>query len=193
MCRERVYRTVLVDTDIPNVDCAEFVRDLRILQSNAVFIGLVMRANKDTHPTATELGFASQLVKPFDAQQLEEFIDSHFSDGGLLNVDGNVIAAGPFKGSAAAAEVFFRRLQQTSIEAASQAAAACHDRLIVNATQIPVSPTLTKFFLRLQTHCAEIGISLKVVGSPELAKLLQQLVETAQIQVLESVDAAKAA
>jgi two-component system, cell cycle response regulator len=193
MCRERVYRTVILDTEIPDVDTAELLHDLRILQPTAAFVALVMRSGKNPPATATDLGFAAQLVKPFDAAQVEEFVDNYFGSGDLLTVDGNVITPAAYKGAAGSSEAFYRRLQQMAIEAASQAAAACHDRLIVDASQITPSPAVAKFFLRVRTQCTEVGIELRVVGGAEVIKLLKQLVETADIPVVDSIEAAKAA
>jgi two-component system, cell cycle response regulator len=193
LCRERVYRAVILDTDIPGVDSLVLLRDLRILQPAAVFIALMLRSSKSPPASATDLGFAAHLVKPFDAAQVEEFVDNYFGNRTLLTVDDNVITPAAPKGPAGSSDTFYRRLQQMATDAASQAAAACHDRLIVNASQITPSPALAKFFLRLRTQCTDVGIELRVVGGPEVVKLLKQLVETADIPVADSVEAAKAA
>src|SRR5262249_21359341 len=42
LCRERVYRAIIVDNEIPNVNTDDLVRDLRILQPNAAFVALCM-------------------------------------------------------------------------------------------------------------------------------------------------------
>ena len=47
--------------------------------------------------------------------------------------------------------------------------------------------------MRLGAQCTEVGLDLRVVGGAEVAKLLKQLVETAEIVVVDSVEAAKAA
>jgi two-component system, cell cycle response regulator len=193
MCRESVYRAVILDTDIPDVDGPALLRDLRILQPTAAFVALLMRSNKNPTGTATELGFAAHLVKPFDVAQVDEFVDNYFGNRSLLTVDDNVITPAAPKGAAGSSDTFYRRLQQMATDAASQAAAACHDRLIVNASQITPSPALAKFFLRLRTQCTDVGIELRVVGGPDVVKLLKQLVETADIPVADSVEAAKAA
>jgi two-component system cell cycle response regulator len=192
MCRERVYRAVILDTGIPEVDTAELLRDLRILQATAAFVALIMRSDKNAASTATDLGFAAHLVKPFDVAQVEEFVDNYFGNRDLLTIDGNVITPAVYTGTGSS-DAFYRRLQQMAIDAASQAAAACHDRLIVNAAQITASPALVKFVLRLRAQCTDVGIELRVVGGPDVVKVLKQLVETADISVVDSIEAAKAA
>lgn len=193
MCREHLYRVVIVDTDIPDVDSADLMRDMRILQPTAAFVALMLRSTKNPGATATELGFASHLVKPFDPAQLEEFVENYFGNRNLLTVEDNVITPSAPKSAAGSSDAFYRRLQQMATDAASQVAAACHDRLIVNASQITPSPALAKFFIRLRAQCTDVGIELRVVGGPEVVKLLKQLVETADIPVAASVEDAKAA
>jgi Asp/Glu/hydantoin racemase len=73
------------------------------------------------------------------------------------------------------------------------AAAACHDRVIMDLTNLTASPKLQKFLVRVATQCSEAGLELRLVGGADVAKLLQQLVETAEIPVVDTVEAAKAA
>jgi two-component system, cell cycle response regulator len=193
MCRERVYRTVVLDTDIPDVDSMELLRELRILQPTAAFIALVMKAEKNPHQLVSGTGFAGFLFKPFDPRQVEEFIAAYFESQDLLEVDGNVLRPAAYRGAEGAADGYFKRLQQAAIEAAQEAAAACHDRLIIDLCNLSPSPKLQKFLVRVTAQCTEAGLELRVVGGAEMAKLLKQLVETAEIPVVESVEAARAA
>ncbi|HKU41182.1 MAG TPA: response regulator [Polyangiales bacterium] len=193
MCRERVYRTVVLDTDIPDVDSVELLRELRILQPTAAFIALVMKSEKNPHQLVNSTGFAGFLVKPFDARQVEEFTAAYFESQDLLEVDGNVLRPAAYRGPETASDGYFRRLQQAAIEAAQEAAAACHDRLIIDLCNLSPSPKLQKLLVRVTAQCSEVGLELRVVGGAEMAKLLKQLVETAEIPVVESVEAARAA
>jgi Asp/Glu/hydantoin racemase len=81
-------------------------------------------------------------------------------------------------------------MASTAIQAA---AAACHDRVILDLENLPPSPKLQKFLIRFGAQCSEAGVDIRVVAGPEVAKLLKQLVETAEIPVVDSVEAAKAA
>jgi Asp/Glu/hydantoin racemase len=65
--------------------------------------------------------------------------------------------------------------------------------VILDLTNLPPSPKLQKFLVRIGTQCTEAGLELRVVGGAEVAKMLKQLVETAEIVVVDSVEAAKAA
>lgn len=192
-CRERVYRAIILDMDIPDVDTIELLRDLRILQPTCVFAALVMRATKNPQSLVSPSGFSAYLCKPFDAPQVEEFVGSYFDNQDLLQIDGNVMTPAAAKGPDGGTDVFYRKLQQVALDATQAGAAACHDCMILNLTGYPPSSKLQKLLVRLAAHCSEIGIELRVVGGADLAKLLKQLVETASIPVSENLDAAKAA
>jgi two-component system cell cycle response regulator len=193
MCRERVYRAVLVDTEIPDVDSVELLRELRILQPTAAFIALVMRTDKNPAAHVSSSGFGAYLSKPFDAKQIEEFVGAYFESQDLLAIDGNVLKPAPYKGADAASDTYYRRLQTMVGSAIQEAAAACHDRIILDLGGITASPKLQKFLVRVSTQSSEAGLEVRVVGGPDVAKLLKQLVETAEIPVVDSVEAAKAA
>jgi two-component system cell cycle response regulator len=193
MCRERVYRAVLVDTEIPDVDSMEMLRELRILQPTAAFVALVMRTDKNPQAHVGNNAFAAYLSKPFDPRQVEEFVGAYFESQDLLQVDGNVLKPAAFRGVEAAADTFFKRLQAMTSTAIQDAAAACHDRVILDLGEFPPSPKLQKFLIRFGAQCSEAGLEIRVVAGPEVAKLLKQLVETAEMPVVASVEAAKAA
>lgn len=193
LCRERVYRAVVLDTDIPDVDSMELLRELRILQPTAAFIALVMKAEKNPHALVSSGGFAGFMFKPFDPRQVEEFVAAYFESQDLLEVDGNVLKPAAYKGPDSASDGYYRRLQTMASEAAQSAAAACHDRLILDLSNLTPSPKLQKFLVRVTAQCTEVGLELRVVAGPEVAKLLKQLVETAEIPVVETVEAARAA
>jgi len=193
MCRERVYRAVLLDVEIPDVDSVELLRELRILQPTAAFIALVMRTDKNPQSHVSNSGFGAYLSKPFDARQVEEFVGAYFESQDLLSVDGNVFKPAGYKGPESASDTYYRRLQQMTTNAVQEAAAACHDKVIFDLSEMTASPKLQKYLVRVATQCSEVGMSVRIVGGAEVAKLLKQLVETAEIPVLDSVEAAKAA
>jgi DNA-binding response OmpR family regulator len=193
MCRERVYRAIMLDTEIPDVDSLELMRELRILQPTAAFIALVMRTDKNPASHVGSSAFGAYLSKPFDARQVEEFVGAYFESQDLLQIDGNVLKPAAYKGVEAAADSFFKRLQTMAGTAIQDAAAACHDRVILDLSNLQPSPRLQKFLVRFGTQCSETGLEVRVVGGAEVAKLLKQLVETAEIMVVDSVEAAKAA
>jgi DNA-binding response OmpR family regulator len=193
LCREHVYATVMLDTDIPDVDSTQLLRELRVLQPTAACIALVMKSEKNPHALVSNAGFTGFLSKPFDPRQIEEFIAAYLESQDLLKVDGNVLRAAPYRGSEGATDGYYRRLQEMVGEAVQGAAAACHDCVIFDLSNHSASSKLQKFLVRVTAQCSEAGLELRVVGGPEVARLLKQLVETAEIPVAETVEAARAA
>jgi DNA-binding response OmpR family regulator len=192
-CRERVYRAILVDTEIPDVDSVELLRELRILQPTAACVALVLRTDKNPQSHVSASGFGAYLTKPFDPKQVEEFVGAYFESQDLLSVDGNVLKPAPYKGADSAADTYYKRLQTMTTTAIQDAAAACHDKVIFDLAEFPASPKLQKFLVRVSTQCSEVGLGVRIVANSEVAKLLKQLVETAEIPVVDSIEAAKAA
>jgi hypothetical protein len=138
-------------------------------------------------------GFAGFMSKPFDPRQVEEFVAAYFESQDLLEVDNNVLKPAAYRGSENAADGFYKRLQGMLTEAIQEAAAACHDRVILDLSNLTASPKLQKFLVRVTKECTDAGLELRVVAGAEVAKLLKQLVETAEVPVVETVEAARAA
>jgi two-component system, cell cycle response regulator len=192
-CRERVYRAILLDVEIPDVDSVELLRELRILQPTAAFIALVMRTDKNPQSHVSASGFGAYLIKPFDPRQVEEFVGAYFESQDLLQVEGNVMRPAPYKGPEAASDTYYKRLLTMTGTAIQDAAAACHDKVIFDLGDMAATPKLQKYLVRVATQCTEVGLEVRIVAGADVAKLLKQLVETAEIPVVESVEAAKAA
>lgn len=193
MCRERVYRTIVIDTEIPDVDSVELFRDLKILQPTAAFVALVLRTNTTPEVYVEQKGFDSYLVKPFDSAQIGDFLAAYFESLDVLAIDQNVMKPAPFSGPADGQDAFFKRLGQAAQEALDEAAAACYEDVILDLEEIPPSQKLQRMLVRLSERSAEVGLELRVVGSDELDKMLKQLVETSTIGVFSSVNDAQAA
>ena len=106
---------------------------------------------------------------------------------------GNVVKPSPYRGPESASDTYYKRLQTMTGTAIQDAAAACHDMLIFDLSDLSPSPKLQKYLVRVATQASEVGLELRIVAGSEVAKLLKQLVETAEIPVRDSVEAAKAA
>lgn len=192
LARERVYRTIVIDTEIPDVDTVEMLRDLRILQPTAAFVALVMRTSSN-HEEWMNRGFDSFLVKPFDGGQVAEFLGAYFESLDLLDIDQNVLTPSAYTGPEDGLDGFYKRLATAIVESVDDAAAACFDQLILNLDATEPSQRLQKMMVRISEKCAEVGMPLAVVGSDEVEKLMKQLVETAEIAVFRSLDEAQSA
>lgn len=193
LCRERVYRTVVIDTEIPDVDSVELFRDLRILQPTAAFVALVMRTVTNPEEFVSGKGFDGFLVKPFDGAQVAEFLGAYFESLDVLQIDDNVMRPSAYSGPADGLDAFFKRLGTVAQEGIEEIAAACHEDVILDLEEVPASQRLQKLLVKLVERSGEMGMQLRVVGSNDIEKLMKQLVETAGVGVYTSVDDARAA
>ncbi|MDH5671904.1 MAG: response regulator [Myxococcales bacterium] len=193
LCRERVYRAVVIDLEIPDVDSVDLLRDLRILQPTAAFVALVMRSVDNPEEEARVKGFDSYLVKPFRPEQVEEFVGNYFESLDLLQVVGNIMEPSAPSDPDQATESYYRRLSQLMTDGLDSMAAACHEDVILDLANLPPSAKMQKMLVKLRTKSSELGIDLCVVGSDEVSSLLKQLVETAEINVYPSRAEAQAA
>lgn len=193
LCRERVYRAIVIDTEIPDVDSVELYRDLKILQPTSAFIALVMRTSSNPEEYVSNKGFDGYLVKPFDGAQVSEFVGAYFGSSDVLQIEQNVLRVANFAGPGDGQEAFMKRLLAMTQQAFEEAAAACYEDVILDLEKVPASQKVQKLLVRLVERSSEIGLTLRVVGSPEMEKLLKQLVETSSVGVFASVDDARAA
>lgn len=193
LCRERVYRAIVVDTDIPDVDSVELFRDLRILQPTAAFVALVMRTAPNPEDFVNTKGFDGFLVKPFDGAQVAEFLGAYFESLDVLIIEKNILKPAPYEGPADGQEAFYKRLLTVAQEALGDAAAACYEDVILDLEQVPASQRLQKLLVKMAERSAEVGLELRVVGNGEVDKLMKQLVETAGVGVFETLGEAQAA
>lgn len=193
LAREKNFRTVVLDVEMPDTDCAALLKDLRILQPSASFVALLMRTATGAEEFASSRGFDGHIVKPFDAAQVAEFVGTYLIKQEVLEVTENVLRAASSGASPEGNEAYFRQLSSKAQTALEEAASACFEDVILDLEQVHPSQRAQKFLVKVAERSAELGIALRVVGSPELAKLMKQLVETASLGVYASVDEAKAA
>ncbi len=192
MCRERLYRVILIDLEIPDVDTASLVRQLRALQPSAVFIGLVMRNIKIPIHVARELGLDGAIVKPFDKEQIEDFLTTYFESKDLLGFEDNVLQVAVFNGRKERELRYFSRLNKLINEAIDKLAAACFMQVILDITNAPKSPDpLLKLLTAVARYSADMGIELRLVAPQETHKILKDVVETSGIPFFQTLPEAQ--
>jgi len=194
LCRERLYRVVVVDVEIPDVDTASLVRQLRALQPAAAFIALVMRNAKNPVQIARDKGVDGALVKPFDVEQIKDFLSAYFEAKDLVEVENELVRVSGFSGRKDRELRYFARLSKLIDEAIDKLAAACYPGAILDVTALPQIPEQA---VRLLTDAAayarDMGLGLRLVAPPETGQMFQKFVETASIPIHATVAEARAA
>jgi len=191
--RERVFRLVLVDNDMPNTDSTSLMRQLRVVQPQAGFVSLSLRTVSRAQEESRAAGFDGNLFKPFDTAGLEELLQRYFDNQELLVTKENVLAVAPFHGRENKLPGYFSQVGSLIPKAVDGLAAACFAEVVVDITQMPVILDKTaRLVLQLAEHSRRVGLEMRLVGSPELSKVLKQLADTADVPVFASVADAQA-
>jgi two-component system cell cycle response regulator len=191
--RERVFRLVLVDNDMPNTDSTSLMRQLRVVQPQAAFVSLSLRTASKAQEESRAAGFDGNLFKPFDQAGLDELLQRYFDNQELLVTKENVLAVAPFHGRETKLPGYFSQVGSLIPKAVDELAAACFAEVVVDISKMPVILDKTaRLVLQLAEHSRRVGLEMRLVGTPELSKVLKQLADTADVPVFASVTDAQA-
>jgi two-component system cell cycle response regulator len=182
MARERVYRVVLVDTEIPDVNSVALMNQIRLLQPHAALIALSLRTVGDAEKQAEVDGYDGCLLKPFNQNNIEDFLLRFFDNQEVLFVEDNVLKTGANQGGDDRVERYYRRLATLIPPALEKVAAACFDDVILDITQAPLRPDHTpRLLIEMEKQAKHNGLGLRLVGTKEGQALLKQFSDTATI------------
>jgi two-component system, cell cycle response regulator len=192
-CRERVYRVVLVDTEIPDVNSSVLAQQIRVLQPHAAMVALALRTSNDVTKEVKEQGFDDVVFKPFRPETVDDFLLRYFDNQDFLQVEDNVLKVAPFAGKADKVERFYGRLHGVFAEALEKVAAACYDEVVLDLGAPPLEgDRLPKLVLAVSERSTEFGMSLLVVGPDGVRKILGGYTETKDLKFYGTVQEARA-
>ncbi len=193
--REKVYRVIIVDTDIPDVNSAVLAQQIKVLQPHAAFMALALRTTAgDQTKDLKEQGFNDVLYKPFTQDHVDDFLVQYFDNQDFLTNEDNLLKVAPFVGKPERLERYFSRLSQLFPAVLNKVAAACYEEVIVDLGSIPTQgDRLPKLLVSVAGQAKEIGMSMSVVGAADIQKLLASFEETRGIKYFGSTQAARAA
>lgn len=186
-CRERVFRTIVVDMIIPDVNSVALTSQLRVLQPTAAFLALYMRNFENPAKDARDNGFDGFLIKPFDPAQVNDFLSQYYDAQDLLALEDNVMSLSEFPNSKDRRAHYVGRLMGLASEAIEKCAAACYEDVIMDLSTTPPEETLPKILIGAQKRCSEVGLTLRIVGDDSVGRTLSSLSETADIPVYPTV------
>jgi hypothetical protein len=165
-----------------------------VLQPHSAFVALALRTTNDALKEARDQGFNEVLFKPFQAENIEEFLAQWFDNQELVTAEENVLHVTGFNGRPERLDRYFTRLSDLIPSLLDKVAAACHEHVVVDMAKAPVQgDKLPKLLLHVASRARDIGIGVSVVGSPEVQKLLAAFEETSAIKCFASVKDAHAA
>lgn len=185
-CQERVYRVVVVDLVIPDVNSVALMNQLRALQPHAVMVALALRSAGDAGDVKGQ-GFNDVVYKPFEAAAVDDFLSKHFEVDDVLSVDGNVLSCAAFSGKEDKIDRYFTRLRTLCHESLEKLASACYDDTIFDLSSVPLrNDKIVRLLMDSDKEAKKLGIALRLVGTPEIKKVVGAVMETAAMPFFAS-------
>jgi len=192
--REKVYRVVIIDTEIPDVNSAVLAQQIKVLQPHAAFVALALRTSAtDQTKELKEQGFSDVIYKPFSQDHVDDFLVQYFDNQDFLTNEDNLLKVAPFVGKPERLERYFSRLAQLFPAVLNKVASACYEEVILDVASVPnQGDRLPKLLASVAGQAKEAGMSVSVVGTAEVQKVLLSFEETAGLRYFGSVQEARA-
>jgi two-component system, cell cycle response regulator len=191
--RDKTFRVVLIDYDLPEVSSSSLMKQLRLLLPQATYLAMALRTTPNVQEAARDAGFEGVLFKPFNAEGLEDSLLKYFDNQDIVARDENVLRVALFKGREARLGGYFVQISSKVAKAIEDLAAACFGEMILDLSQLPSAPEkVARLVLEIRERSNKLGVELRLVGTPDLQKMLKQLSDTASVPVFATVKEALA-
>ena len=193
-CRDRVFRVILIDNDMPDVNSTSLMRQIRVLQPRTAILALYVRTHANVADQAKKAGFDGAILKPFDAQAVDDFIAQYFNAQELVVKDDNILKIAAFRGRENRMDSYFNDVTNSITKISEDVAAACFAELIVDISEMPAaSDRFVRLVLDLKSRVSKMGLELRLVGSSAVASTLKNYSDTADVPLFHSIGEARAA
>ena len=180
--RERVYRLVIVDNQIPDVNSAALMNQMRALQPRATMISLCLRTADNALEEAKREGYDGVVFKPLTQDLVDELVASYFDTSEILIVEGSSMRVSAYTGREEGLDRYYTKLTQRVHADMLKIAEACFDNVELDAVKMPLRPERAiKLMVELANEAGRLGLDVKLRGTPDLGSLLSNLAETAKI------------
>ena len=193
LCQERIYRIVLIDMVIPDVNSVALMNQLRAIQPHAVMVALALRSASEGAGVLKGQGFHDSLCKPFEAEALDTFLSKHFDSNDVMSIDANVMQCSGFEGKDDRLDRYFTRLRTLCREALEKLASACYEDSILDLSAVPMrnSDKVVRYVIDTEKEARKLGIILILVGSADAKRIMGTIMETASLPFFATVTEAR--
>lgn len=192
-CRDRAFRLILIDNDMPDVNSPSLMRQIRVLQPRAAILALYLRTNANVTDEAKKAGFDGILLKPFDAGSVEDLLGQHFNSQEIVTKSDNILKIAAFKGRDNKLDGYFSDVTNTVIRVSEEVAAACYGEVIVDLSAMPVSDRMVRLVLDIKGRATKMGLQLQLVGPASIGSTLKNYSDTSDVPLFPSIDDAQRA
>jgi DNA-binding response OmpR family regulator len=196
LCRTNSYGLVLIDGELPDTNLTSVTKQVRLLQPKAVLVAMVLRTANNVTAEMRAQGFDDVLFKPFANDAVEALLERSFQDDReLVSAEENCVRLAGFRGHDDKLDGYFQKISTKLKEIMSKLAEACFDSAVLDASQLPLGQPMrvAQFMADLSKVSADCGVTLRLVGSAELATVMKGFDEAKSIRLFQSVEEARAA
>jgi two-component system cell cycle response regulator len=180
--RERVYRLVIIDNQIPDVNSAALMNQIRALQPRATMISLGLRTADNALEEAKRDGYDGVLFKPITQELVDDMVAAYFDTSEILIVEGSSMRVSAYTGREEGLDRYYTKLAQRVRTDMLKMAEACFDHVEIDAAKMPVRPERAiKLVVDVVQEAGRLGLDVKLRGTADLGSLLSGLAETARI------------
>jgi two-component system cell cycle response regulator len=193
--RSKKFRVILVDAEIQAGGAAPLVKQLRLLQPGAGIWGMALRSANNVAKEMRDVGFDDALLKPFTQESIDALIEQYtVKNEALFVAKEDLIQLTPFQGKEDKLERYFAKLSTEVKAVVQKLGEACFETAVVDATHVPLQQParVAQFLVDVFKVASELGIGMKVVGSPELPTAMRGFQETKDLRCFASVEQARA-
>jgi two-component system cell cycle response regulator len=192
---ERMFKLVVIDMVIPDVNSVTLMNQLRALQPQAMMIALALRSTDELVTELKAHGFHDVIYKPFETAAIGELLSRHFESSDVVAIDGNVMSCAGFDGKDDRVEKYFSKLKTGCRESLEKLASACYDNSILDLGAVSVrnGDKLVRFVIDTDKEARRLGLQLRLVGKSELKAVMSSIMETAALPFFTSVSDARTA
>ena len=180
--RERVYRLVVVDNQIPDVNSVALMNQMRALQPRATMINLCLRTADNALEEARREGYDGVLFKPLTQELVDELVAAYFDTSEILIVEGRSMRVSAYTGREEGLDRYYSKLSQRVRADMLKIAEACFDDVELDTVKMPIrGERAIKLMVDVAQEAGRLGLEVKLRGTPDLGALLSGLAETAEI------------
>jgi DNA-binding response OmpR family regulator len=193
--RGKKFRVILVDAEIQAGGPAPLVKQLRLLQPGAGIWGMALRSANNVAKEMRDLGFDDAMLKPFTQESIDALIEQYSAKNeNLFVTKEDLIQITPFAGKEDRLERYFTKLVVDVKSVVQKLGEACFENAVIDATHLPLQQParVAQFLVDTFKTAADLGITVKVVASPEFPKALRGFQETKDLRCFTTVDEARA-
>jgi two-component system, cell cycle response regulator len=192
--RNKKFKAILVDAEIQAGGSAALVKQLRLLQPGAGIFGMALRGANNVAKEMRDLGYNDAMLKPFTQDAIDALIEQFtVKNETLLVAKDDLVELAPFLGKEDKLGGYFSKLAADAKTVVQKLGEACFESMVIDATRVSlIQPArVAQFLVDTFKVASELGISVKVVGSPELSKAMQGYQETKDVRCFSSVEEAR--